>query len=152
MKEQILPPLPIVGTLKLTSKDGKTLRSIDVVKGKPSKDLDPFFQHCFDELLLFLTGKTKKIKIKLDMSELSPFHLQVLEVMKEVPYGKVRSYKDLADRMNSKAYQAIGSACGRNPFLLIYPCHRIVGSKGPGGFAHGPKMKTELLRLEGVSL
>lgn len=153
MKEQsksvILPPLPIVGTLKLTTFDGKSLAAIDVVKGKSTATLDPFFQHCYQELAHFLTGKSKKISIKLDYSVIKPFQLKVLKEMRKIPYGKVATYKDLAEKMDSKAYQAIGSACGRNPFMLIYPCHRVLGSNGMGGFAHGLRMKEELLKLEG---
>lgn len=156
MKEQIksaiLPALPIVGTLKLSSRDGKSISMIEVVKGRPTPDLDPLFTKCLNELENYLAGKSKKISLPLDYSELKPFQLEVLKLMKEIPYGNVVSYKDLALKMNSKAYQAIGSACGKNPFMLIYPCHRVVGSSNAGGFAHGLKMKKELLNLEGYKL
>jgi methylated-DNA-[protein]-cysteine S-methyltransferase len=152
MKEQthsaILPELPIVGTLKLTSRDGKTLASIDVVKKQKPQGTNVFFEKCYQELLAFLTGKKKKINIKLDLSNLTPFQQKVLQEMGKIPYGHVVTYKDLAAGMQSRGVQAIGSACGRNPFLLIYPCHRVVGSNGMGGFAHGLKMKAELLKLE----
>lgn len=154
MKEQlksvVLPPLPIVGKLRLTSRDGKRLLSIEVVTRPSDKNLDPFFQMCFDEFEAFLTGESKKITIPLDEKDLSPFHKEVLKAMKTIPYGKTSTYKELADKMNSKAFQAIGSACGRNPFMLIYPCHRILGSGNIGGFAHGVEMKKKLLTLEGV--
>lgn len=152
MKEQIysaiLPELPIVGTLKLTSRDGKSLASIDVVNKQKPHLTNVFFEKCYEELAAFLTGKKKKINIKLDLSSLTPFQQRVLEEMGKIPYGHVATYKDLAAGMKSKGFQAIGSACGRNPFLLIYPCHRVVGSSGMGGFAHGLKMKAELLKLE----
>jgi O-6-methylguanine DNA methyltransferase len=147
----VLPSLPIVGVLKLTSIDGKHLSAIDVVQEKPTKDLHPFFEKCYQELKAYLSGKKTSIEIPLDLSGLSPFQKDVLKVMKEIPYGKVASYKDLADKLESKAYQAIGSACGKNPFMLIYPCHRVVGSRDLGGFAHGLKMKKELLKLEGYN-
>lgn len=152
MKEQfaILPPLPIVGTLKLSSYDQKSLCSINVVEGEASSELTPFFQHCFEEFHRFLTGKSRQIDIELDLSGLSPFHFSVLQEMKKIPYGETASYRDLARALNSRAYQAIGSACGKNPLMLIYPCHRVIGSKDLGGFAHGLKMKKELLRLEGA--
>jgi O-6-methylguanine DNA methyltransferase len=154
MKEQlisaVLPPLPIVGTLKLTSRDGKSLFSIEVVKAQDSKDLDPFFQECFEQLSQFLHGRAKKIDIKLDYSALTPFQKEVLRAMKSIPFGKTSTYKGLALKMNSKAYQAIGSACGRNPWMLIYPCHRVLGTSDIGGFAHGIEMKKKLLKLEGV--
>lgn len=152
MKEQILPALPIVGKLKLKTLDGKTLSDITVSKGKSAEVLDPFFKDCYQELKAFLEGKKKTIELPLDYSVLTPFHVRVLEEMKKIPYGKIASYKDLATALKTKGYQAIGTACGRNPFMLIYPCHRVVSSKDLGGFAHGLKMKRELLSLEGHEL
>jgi O-6-methylguanine DNA methyltransferase len=153
MKEQlktcVLPELPVVGYLKLTSKEEKNLFSIEVVKKSRPGDLDPFFEMCYEELLNFLSGKSKEIKIPLDFSSVTPFQLRVLKAMKEIPYGKVATYKDIADKLKSKGFQAIGTACGRNPFMLIYPCHRVLGTNNPGGFAHGLEMKRALLELEG---
>lgn len=151
MKEQfvILPELPIVGFLKLSSRDGKSLSSIDVVKRQAPSELNEFFRHCYEELENFLEGESQEINIKLDLSKLTPFQAKVLKQMKKIPYGETATYKVLADGMKSKAFQAIGSACGRNPFLLIYPCHRVVGSTDIGGFAHGVEMKRKLLELEG---
>jgi O-6-methylguanine DNA methyltransferase len=147
----ILPKLPIVGILRLTSYDGKSLALIEIMtKNSKASDLSPFFTKCYKEFEGFLSGQKNDIKIKLDYSSLSPFQLKVLFEMKKIPYGKVESYKDLAIRMNSKGYQAIGSACGKNPFMLIHPCHRVVGSQDLGGFAHGLKMKKQLLKLEGL--
>lgn len=150
MKEQILPTLPIVGRLKLSSRDGKSLCDITVTTEKSSRQLEPFFEQCYQELKAYLEGHKKVIDLPLDLSGLTPFQARVLKEMKKIPYGEVQSYKDLAARMKSKGFQAIGSACGRNPFMLIYPCHRVVGSKGLGGFAHGPRMKMGLLKLEGA--
>ena len=151
MLTAILPALPIVGTLKLTSRDGKTISHIEVVRGK-SKGMTPFFESCFEELRAYLSGEKKSLTLPLDMSGMTPFQMKVLTEMKKIPYGEVRSYGELAKAMKSKAFQAIGNACGKNPFMLIYPCHRVVGTNGPGGFAHGLKMKSELLKLEGVKL
>jgi len=154
MKEQIaiLPPMPIVGTLKLTSLDGESLHQIEVIKSPHKIDrinLSPFFKNCFQELQAYLDGKSKQIEITADITSLSPFQKAVLEVMAKIPYGKKQSYKELAESLNTKAYQAVGAACGKNPLLLIYPCHRVIGSKGPGGFAHGLDMKRKLWQLEG---
>lgn len=146
-----LPALPIVGTLRLSSRDGKTISQIEVVRGK-STGMNPLFESCYEELKNYLEGKKKTLELPLDMSGMTPFQVKVLKEMKKIPYGEVRSYGELAKAMKSKAFQAIGNACGKNPFMLIYPCHRVVGTNGPGGFAHGLKMKSELLKLEGVNL
>lgn len=148
LKSAVLPKLAIVGHLKITSRDGKSLYSIEVTNDETSTVLDPFFQKCFEQIGSFLKGERKKFSLKLDHTSVTPFQAKVLTAMKEIPYGKVGSYKDLAHKINSKAFQAIGSACGRNPFLLIYPCHRVVGLDNLGGFAHGLEMKRKLLALE----
>ncbi len=153
MKEQIaiLPSLPIVGTLKLTSLDGESLNQIEVIKSTRNIEtinLSPFFKDCFKELQAYLEGKSKKIEITANVTSLTPFQKEVLKVMAKIPYGKKQSYKELAESLNTKAYQAVGAACGQNPLLLIYPCHRVIGSKGPGGFAHGLEMKRKLWELE----
>lgn len=156
MKEQILtvvlPKLPIVGTLELSSLDGASLSKIDIVTKPATSTLSPFFKSCYRELKNYLEGKKQRLEVPLDLSQLSEFQLKVMQEIKKIPFGEVQSYKDLALSMNSRGYQAIGSACGKNPFLLIYPCHRVVGSRSLGGFAHGLKMKKALLKLEGVSL
>lgn len=152
LKSAILPKLPIVGHLKLSTKDGKSLYSIEVVKKGDPDYLDTFFEKCYWEFFEFLTGNTKKISIPLDYSSVTPFQMKVLKEMKKISYGKVVTYKHLADKLETKGFQAIGTACGKNPFMLIYPCHRVLGTKNPGGFAHGLKMKRDLLKLEGHSL
>lgn len=152
LKSVILPELPIVGTLKLSSHDGKSLCSVEVVKKRASDYLDPFFEKCYWDFFNFLSGKSKKIDIPLDLSSVTPFQMKVLKVMKRIPYGKISTYKNIAEKIETKGLQAIGSACGRNPFLLIYPCHRVLGTNNPGGFAHGLKMKEKLLKLEGIQL
>ncbi|WP_408096308.1 methylated-DNA--[protein]-cysteine S-methyltransferase [Peredibacter sp. HCB2-198] len=152
MKEQsmsvILPLLPIVGALKLTTHDGRTLSSIHVVEPQEPEARNAFFEDCYQKLLSYLSGESQELDIPTDLREVSPFQLEVLNAMRAIPFGKVASYRDLAVKMNSRAFQAIGTACGRNPLMLIYPCHRVVGSKDLGGFAHGLEMKKALLGLE----
>jgi methylated-DNA-[protein]-cysteine S-methyltransferase len=73
--------------------------------------------------------------------------------LKEVPPGKVTTYKDLAHSINSKAYRAIGTAMNKNPFAPKVPCHRVVNSNGKvGGFASGTKNKIKILEKEGIKI
>ncbi len=156
MKEQTksatLPPLPIVGQLRLSTRDGRRLSNIEVVQQTESDRLDPFFEASYRAFRDYLTGQTQDIDLPVDFTGLSDFQQRVLREMRTVRHGTVATYKDLADRLSSRGYQAIGSACGKNPFMLIYPCHRIIGSSGPGGFAHGLEMKLKLMVLEGIQL
>lgn len=70
--------------------------------------------------------------------------------LRTIPYGEVRSYKDIAAQIgNEKACRAVGGANNRNPLLLLNPCHRVVGADGsPVGFACGVEIKEKLLLLE----
>lgn len=151
--EVILPPLPIVGQLRLRSRDDQTLCEISVVDPQtPSEGLSPFFESCQRELERYLSGASPSLTIPVDESGLTDFQRSVLREMKRIPYGETRTYGDIARTLDTRGFQAIGSACGKNPFLLIYPCHRVLGSNGPGGFAHGLSMKGQLLALEGSHL
>lgn len=150
--EAILPSLPIVGQLRLRSRDNSTLSEVTVVSGETPSELTPFFKTCLEKLQNYLSGQTSSLSIPLDESGLTDFQLSVLREMKKIPYGETRTYRDIAEALNTRGFQAVGSACGKNPFLLVYPCHRVLGTNGLGGFAHGQAMKTQLLALEGHQL
>jgi len=78
--------------------------------------------------------------------------------LREVPRGKVTTYKWLAESVGSKGYQAVGQVLKRNPDAPRTPCHRVVSSSGKiGGFGGervGKKVdeKIRMLRQEGVGV
>lgn len=80
------------------------------------------------------------------------FQQRVWEALRQIPYGSTQSYADIAKNIGSpSASRAVGTACGRNPILIITPCHRVVGKSGKlTGFAAGLDVKTALLQLEKV--
>lgn len=84
-------------------------------------------------------------------SNLSPFTWKVLAEVRKIPYGKLRTYKWVAQKISCKAYRAVGHALGKNPFPIIIPCHRVVRTDGTlGGFSSGITLKKKLLWLESV--
>lgn len=84
------------------------------------------------------------------------FAQQVYTLLKQVPAGKVTTYKALAQAMNTSAYQAIGQAVRNNPNPPTIPCHRVVKASGLiGGFmgktsGESIQKKINLLKKEGV--
>lgn len=68
------------------------------------------------------------------------------------------TYKQIGEKLNSKAYQAIGQALKNNPDPKNIPCHRVVKSNGEigGYFGHIDddlsKKKEELLLSEGIKI
>lgn len=98
--------------------------------------------------------KASSFKLPLLMTEFSPFTKQVFHALQEIPFGQSLTYQQVAEKIgNPLASRAVGSACGRNPFLLVIPCHRILAAGSRlGGFTAGLDLKKSLLRHEGIIL
>ena len=83
------------------------------------------------------------------------FQKHVWEAMDAIPYGATHTYGHLAATMRGAGIpasaQAVGGAVGRNPLLLIRPCHRVVAATGPGGYAAGAEAKAWLLVHEAAT-
>jgi methylated-DNA-[protein]-cysteine S-methyltransferase len=82
------------------------------------------------------------------------FQLRVWHALREIPYGTVRNYGDVARAIGQpKASRAVGQANGSNPLPIVIPCHRVLASDGTiGGYSSGVDIKHRLLALEGVEL
>ncbi len=91
-----------------------------------------------------------------DLSLVGPFERRVLEELRRIPRGQVRTYREVARALGFPgAARAVGQACARNPLPLIIPCHRVVRSDGRlGGYSlrGGVPLKRRLLLREGVDL
>ncbi|MCM2393062.1 methylated-DNA--[protein]-cysteine S-methyltransferase [Streptomyces albipurpureus] len=81
------------------------------------------------------------------------FQQRVWRELDRIPYGETTSYGEIARTIGASkvAVRAVGTAVGRNPLLVVRPCHRVIGSDGAlHGYAAGLERKERLLRLEGV--
>ena len=77
------------------------------------------------------------------------FQLRVWNALLDIPYGECVTYADLARKVGSpRAFQAVGSAVGRNPLSLIVPCHRVASASGLVHYGGGPARKLYLLSVE----
>ncbi|XP_029655926.1 methylated-DNA--protein-cysteine methyltransferase-like [Octopus sinensis] len=86
------------------------------------------------------------------------FEEQVYKITKQIPIGKVSTYKLVAETLGRpKAFRAVGQALKKNPYAPAVPCHRVIKSDfslgGFNGNLSGPflQKKIELLKSEGVS-
>ena len=83
------------------------------------------------------------------------FQKRVWEAMDAIPYGATNTYGHLAATLRDAGVpasaQAVGGAVGRNPLLLIRPCHRVLAATGPGGYAAGGDVKAWLLAHEAAT-
>ena len=102
-----------------------------------------------DALDRYFKGQPFDPNLALDLKG-TPFEKRVWQALMTVPYGQTKSYKDIATFIhNPKAYQAVGNAVGKNPIMLVIPCHRIIKTNGTiGGFSSDINLKIELLDIE----
>lgn len=83
----------------------------------------------------------------------SNFNERVWEVIRSIPPGKVMTYAEVANALGTKAYRAVGGACGKSPGMPDVPCHRVVSSDMRlHGFNGGIEKKRELLESEGMAV
>ena len=76
------------------------------------------------------------------------FQRSVWSAMRDIPFGEVQSYGDLAKRLRT-APRAVGSACGRNPLPILIPCHRVVGASGAlTGYSGGDGLVTKKFLID----
>jgi O-6-methylguanine DNA methyltransferase len=80
------------------------------------------------------------------------FQESVWKEIDKIPFGKTRSYKDIAIKLGKpNAARAVANACGKNPIPIIRPCHRVICSNGKSGGYSGPggiDTKIKLLKDE----
>jgi O-6-methylguanine DNA methyltransferase len=104
----------------------------------------------------YLTGKTSRINLPVDLRTATNFQRKVLEATSRVPRGQVATYAEIAKQIGKpSAFRAVGQALRRNPIPIVIPCHRVIASDGTlGGYGGilGDKRKIKLLKLEGVML
>ncbi len=96
-----------------------------------------------------LRGRRPRLDLPLDV-QASAFQRQVWEELRRIPYGRTRSYGEIARALGRpKAARAVAHACATNPVALLVPCHRAVRADGqPGGYRWGLERKRALLEQE----
>lgn len=105
------------------------------------------------QLAEYLEGPRQVFDVSIDWSVMSPFQREVLQEVHRIPYGRTRTYGDIAESLGKPgAMRAVGRANATNPIGIIVPCHRVLGADGrlhgysaPGGL----ETKAWLLRREG---
>lgn len=100
-----------------------------------------FLHEVYHQLNEYFAGKRKIFDLPVD-SKGTAFQKAVWRELQKIPYGETRSYEDIAVAIgNKKAVRAIGQANGRNPIMIVVPCHRVIRKNGDiSGFACGVEL------------
>lgn len=152
----------ICGPINLTS-DGKYLtglwfaNSADDKKFKQDyeeKDLE-IFNETQKWLNIYFNGDNPNFTPPYKLDNLTQFQKMVTDIVLEIPYGEVITYKDIAmqiakqKQISKMSAQAVGHAVGFNPICLIIPCHRVIGQNNNlTGYGGGIDNKIKLLAIE----
>jgi len=138
-----------VGSLVISERDGKIV-ALDWGTAVVESDT-PVLAAAAQQLNAYFYCELRRFDLPLAPPG-TAFQQAVWKAMQEIPYGKTRSYADLARQLESGP-RAIGGACGRNPMPILIPCHRVLASGDRiGGYTSpgGLETKRFLLHLEGA--
>lgn len=106
-------------------------------------------RNAVEQLRDYFRGQRRRFTLPLDLRG-TPFQLRAWKTLARIPYGRTRSYAEVARAAGSpEAFRAAGMACGSNRVAIVVPCHRVVGSNGSlTGFGGGLALKQRLLAHE----
>jgi len=104
---------------------------------------------CVNQLGEYFKGDRKVFELLLDYRG-TEFQQNVWKSLSTIPYGHTTTYlKQTRLLGDEKAIRAVATANGKNPFWIVLPCHRVVGSDGAlTGYAGGLWRKKWLLEHE----
>ena len=123
-----------VGRLLILS-DGESITHIDFEKEQyepnpkwHKQDELPVFQKVRLAFERYFNGEVERFADIPLKPEGTAFQQAIWQALREIDYGELSSYGELALRINNpKAVRAVGGAVGSNPISIIIPCHRILG-------------------------
>jgi len=151
--KEIITWLSPVGYLQVTLSNAK-VQSIDLVSD-PNLPLsndakDALQQNIVLQLQEYFQKKRQVFDFPLDWNQGTPFQQRVWQALTHISYAQTQSYGDIARAIGQPtAVRAVGHAVGKNPWLIVVPCHRVIASSGRiGGFSSGIETKRQLLKLE----
>lgn len=156
-----------LGTLLLRS-DGENLTGIDFLtkellsKIEQTAHLDAnneLLSRTKDWLTDYFAGLEPDVCVLRTRTTGSEFAKVVWSELSQIPYGQTTTYRDIAVKcakrlgQKSMSSQAVGGAIGRNPLVILVPCHRVLGqNRQLTGYSGGLDRKVKLLEHEGVAV
>jgi methylated-DNA-[protein]-cysteine S-methyltransferase len=110
----------------------------------------PLLRRTAKQLEQYFDGERRRFDIPLDLSGGTPFQQRVWHNLLAIEAGTTSTYAAISRAIGQpNAVRAVGGAIGRNPFSIIVPCHRVIGSNGTlTGYTGGLDRKVALLQLE----
>lgn len=121
----------------------------DAIEAEPPAEVEAVIERIRE---LLAGGRDDLSDIPLDLEGQPAFNLRVYAIARAITPGETSTYGEVAKAMGEPgAARAVGKALGENPWPIVVPCHRVLGSSGSmGGFSApgGAETKARLLTLE----
>jgi len=139
-----------LGPLTVVARDGAVVRLGFGVHGREADRDRPELAEAERQLAAYFAGGLRAFDLPLSYDG-SALERGVWDAMLQIPYGRTRSYGEVATELGAIA-RNVGTACGANPIAIVIPCHRIVGAQGRlTGYSGGEGVRTKawLLAHEG---
>ncbi len=141
-----------IGNIQLASKN-REIVSIQFTTKQVKRSNLALLNKAKKQIEEYILGQRKLFDIKMN-PEGTKFQKSVWKKLYTIPYGKTVSYLKLANSLNTSP-RAIGNACGKNPLLIVIPCHRVLSIKKElTGFSAlgGIITKKKLLKIENIKI
>ena len=140
-----------IGTLEIKANE-ESIVSI-LFLDNPIKEIEntnDVIEICKTQLTEYFAESRKEFNMPLNFSG-TDFQNKVWRQLHTIAFGKTISYLQMAKNLgNPRCIRAAGTANGKNPFAIVVPCHRVVGSNNDlVGYAGGLWRKRWLLEHEG---
>lgn len=138
-----------IGDIEISA-DEKSVYSILFREENPEKkSKNHLTELVTNQLSEYFEGKRIEFNFPIEIIG-TEFQKNVWRLLKEIPFAKTISYLELAKRVGDvKSIRAVGTANGRNNFVVVLPCHRVIGSDGKlVGYGGGLWRKEWLLKHE----
>jgi methylated-DNA-[protein]-cysteine S-methyltransferase len=122
-------------------------------RGPLAPGSSPELKKCLRQLREYFSGQRKSFNLNLAPNG-TDFEKRVWAEVLKVRFGETSSYGAIASTLGREdAARAVGGANGKNPIVVIIPCHRVLGSGGGlVGYGGGLWRKKWLLGHEQPSL
>ena len=136
-----------IGDITIYAEDESIVR-LSFLKGE-NTETTPLLREAYSQITAYFEGRLFEFSLPLKLNT-TPFCKKVYSELLKIPYGKLVSYKYIAEQCgNENASRAVGNANNKNPIPIIIPCHRVIGSnKKLVGYAGGLDIKKYLINLE----
>ena len=149
-------PLGIVGVQLPEAREIETRRRLfllypDAREQRPPENVEI----AIEGIVALLRGESADLSdVTLDLTGIPAFNQRVYAFARTIPRGETRTYNEVAAALRaSGAVYSVAQAIGRNPFMIIVPCHRVLEAGNytdkisPNG---GCISKRRLLSIEGA--